>query len=66
MRELKGFFKTTLKRDMVVESEKESVTGSSDEQKEHQGTKVNELVADHHYFQDIDMCKFCYGEMIPG
>ena len=62
MRELKEFFKTTLKRDMPVESD----SGSSDEEKEQQSTKVNELEASHHYFQDIEMCEFCYGEMVTG
>lgn len=66
MRELKGFFKTTLKRDVLGESEEESAGGSSDEEKKQQSTKVNESETDHHYFQDIEMCEFCYGEMITG
>ena len=44
----------------------ESDSGSSDEEKEQQSTKVNELEASHHYFQDIEMCEFCYGEMVTG
>ena len=59
MRELKGFFKTALKRDMLVESEEESASGSNDEEEEKQSTKVNELEANNEYFQGIDMCKFC-------
>ena len=58
--------KTALKRDMLVESEGESASGSSDEEKEQQSTKINELQANHQYFQGIEMCKFCYGEMITG
>jgi hypothetical protein len=66
VRELKGFFKTTLKRDMPVENEEEGASGSSDEEEEQQSTKVNELEPNHQYFQGIEMCKFCKGEMVTG